>query len=266
MVKQIEAVIFDWAGTTVDHGSLAPVKAVSEVFARNGVALSDSDVRRDMGIYKKDHIRNILKIPSVEAAWLAHHGASPRESDVEALFADFIPLQFEVLETYSTVIPGVSETVERLRGRGLKIASTTGYTRPMLDILLASAGKRGYCPDISLCPDDVGGGRPHPWMCLRIALEFRLSSVRCAVKVGDTVSDIEEARNAGMWSVAVVNTGNEVGVSAEDLAALPASERETRFAEARQRLHAAGADYLIDNVTALEPVLEEINARLQERA
>jgi len=263
MVKQIEALIFDWAGTTVDHGSLAPVKAVSEVFARHGIQLSDADARRDMGIYKKDHIRNILNLPAIAAAWLANQGAPPKESDVETLFTQFIPLQFEVLETYSTLISGVTPTVERLRAQRLKIGSTTGYTRPMLDILLSSARRSGYSPDVSLCPDDVGGGRPHPWMCLRLALEFRLSSVACAVKVGDTVSDIEEAHNAGMWAVGVVNTGNEVGVSAEELTALPAVEREKKFTQARERLQAAGADYLIDNLAAIEPALEQINARLR---
>jgi phosphonoacetaldehyde hydrolase len=260
MVKQVEAVIFDWSGTTVDHGSLAPVKAVSELFARHGIQLSAADVRRDMGIYKKDHIRNILNTPHIAAAWHSNQDAPPKESDVEALFAQFIPLQFEVLEAYSTVISGVTQTVDRLRAQGLKVGSTTGYTRPMLDILLSSAKQIGYSPDLSLSPDDVGGGRPHPWMCLRIALEFRLSSVACAVKVGDTVSDIEEAHNAGMWAVGVINTGNEVGMSAEELAALPIAEREEKFEQARQRLLSAGADYLIDDIAGIQPVLAKINA------
>jgi len=77
------------------------------------------------------------------------------------------------------------------------------------------------------------------------------------------VSDIEEAHNAGMWAVGVVNTGNEVGVSAEELTALPAVEREKKFTQARERLQAAGADYLIDNLAAIEPALEQINARLR---
>ena len=265
MVRQVEAVIFDWAGTTVDHGSLAPVKAVSEVFARNGIKLTDADVRRDMGIYKKDHIHNILNMPAVAAEWRASKGAPPSEADVEALFAQFIPLQLEVLAAHSALISGVRLAVERLRTQGLKIGSTTGYTRPMLNSLLATAAKSGYCPDLSLCPDDVGGGRPYPWMCLRVALEFRLSSVGCAVKVGDTASDIEEARNAGMWAVGVTNTGNEVGMSAEELAALPVAERDKKFEQARQRLEAAGADYVIEEVAVLEPVLEQINMRLKER-
>jgi phosphonoacetaldehyde hydrolase len=262
MVSRVEAVILDWAGTTVDHGSLAPVKAVTEVFARNGIAISQAEARRDMGIYKRDHIRNILRMPETESKWRAARGVSPNESDVDALFAQFIPLQFEVLETYSGMISGVAQTVERLRRQGLKIGSTTGYTRPMFDVLLAAASKSGYSPDLSLCPDDVGGGRPNPWMCLRIAMEFKLSSVACAVKVGDTVSDIDEARNAGMWAVGVVKTGNEMGLSAQGLQAISAAEYELKAAQARGRLQDAGADYVIDDVNALEPVLDTINALL----
>jgi phosphonoacetaldehyde hydrolase len=262
MVKRVEAVIFDWAGTTVDHGSLAPVKAVTEVFGRNGIAVSEAEARRDMGIYKKDHIRNILRMPETVAKWRAHRGVAPNESDVDDLFAQFIPLQFEVLERYSGMISGVAQTVERLRSRGLRIGSSTGYTRPMSNILLAAARKSGYSPDVSLCPDDVGGGRPYPWMCLRIALEFKLSSVVCAVKVGDTVSDIDEARNAGMWAVGVVETGNEMGVSAQELQAMPAEECASKATRARARLRDAGADFLIDGVTALDPVLDKINALL----
>jgi len=262
MVKRVEAVILDWAGTTVDYGSLAPIKAVTEVFARSGVVLAPADARRDMGIYKKDHIRNILAIPKIVSEWRIKKGAPPNEADVEMLFEQFIPLQFEVLEACSGVIRGVPETVERLRSSGIKIGSTTGYTRPMLDILVSAAAKNGYRPDIALCPDDVGGGRPNPWMCLRIALEFKLSSVACAVKIGDTVSDLAEARNAGMWSVGVSDTGNELGLTQDELAALSELEREKRSKEAQARLEAAGAHYVIDRVANIEPVLEKINVRI----
>ena len=68
-----------------------------------------------------------------------------------------------------------------------------------------------------------------------------------------------------MWAIGVVNTGNEVGLRAEELAALPPAEREKKFEQARQRLQAAGPDYLIEDVSAIDPVLEQINARLQNR-
>src|SRR5262249_30278110 len=156
----LEAVILDWAGTTVDFGSLGPVRAVTALFAAENVPIEDEEARRDMGIFKKDHIRRILQMPRVAEAWRAERGAVPTESDVEELFIKFIPLQMEVLEHYSGVLPGVVEACASIRARGLKIGSTTGYTRPMLDILVASARAQGYQPDMALCPDDVGGGRP----------------------------------------------------------------------------------------------------------
>lgn len=262
-MKRLEAVIFDWAGTMVDHGSLAPVRAVTSLFARHGIELTDEEVRRDMGLFKKDHIRRILRQPRIGALWSGKTSRAAGEDDVEKLFAEFNPLQMEVLEQYSELIPGAAEISELLRADGIKVGSTTGYTRPMLEVLVARATAAGYRPHTALCPDDAGGGRPLPWMCLKIALLFGLSGVAAAVKVGDTLSDIQEGLNAGMWTVGVSATGNEVGLSAADLAALPAHERTRRSEHARETLHDAGAHYVIDSVRDLPPVLEKIELRLE---
>src|SRR5215813_11324704 len=128
-MKRLEAVIFDWAGTMVDHGSMAPVRAVTELFARHGIRLRDEDVRRDMGIFKKDHIRRILEIPSVSVEWSKVMGRRPDDQDVEALFIEFGPLQMEILGRHSELISGAAEMSERLRNIGLRLGSTTGYTR-----------------------------------------------------------------------------------------------------------------------------------------
>ena len=263
-MKRVEAVIFDWAGTTIDHGSLAPVRAVSELLHGRGIDVTDAEVRVDMGIYKKDHIRNVLRNPRVELQWRNRFGASPQEEDIEQLFQEFIPVQTNVLEARALVLPGVVELSKRLYSQGLKIGSTTGYTRPMLELVEKAANQQGYFPQRSYCPDEVRAGRPFPYMCLRLALDFELSSVAAAVKVGDTPSDIAEARNAGMWAVGVTSTGNEVGLDERDWAALRAAERAELLFSARKRLHAAGAHFIIDAARDLEPVIEQINGSLAD--
>ncbi|HYM25573.1 MAG TPA: phosphonoacetaldehyde hydrolase [Vicinamibacterales bacterium] len=261
-MTRLEAVIFDWAGTTVDHGSLAPVRAVTQVFRRRGITVTDADARRDMGIFKRDHIARVLAMPHVASQWRSAHGAAPADGDVESLFAHFLPTQMAILEDYSGVIDGVAAAVARLRQRRLRIGSTTGYTRRMLEVLVSRAKAQGYEADIALCPDDVGGGRPRPWMCLQIALAFQVGATAAVVKVGDTVSDIEEALNAGMWAVGVAATGNEIGLNASDLAALPDGERRRLLDAARERLKAAGAHYVIDSAAAVDSVLDPIEQRL----
>jgi phosphonoacetaldehyde hydrolase len=241
----ITAVILDWAGTTVDHGSLAPVAAMHALFASIGVEVSTDEIRASMGLHKKEHIRAI---------------AAPRGLDTDALYAAFIPKQMEVLAEHSDVIAGVGEAVERMRRRGIKIGSTTGYNRAMLDYVAAHAKTQGYAPDCALCPDDVGGGRPMPWMCYEAAVRLGAYPLWTMVKVGDTESDIAEGRNAGMWTVAVTRTGNEVGLSERDWSALGAAQRDGRLLAARQRLSAA--DYVIETVADVDGVLDMIDARV----
>ncbi len=260
---KLQAVILDWAGTTVDFGSISPIRAMQQVFRQRGIAVSDEEVRRDMGLLKKDHIRSLLRLPNVAEAWRQHSGWQPTESDVEALYREFQPVQLARLEQDSDVIPGVAEAIERMRQRGLKIGSTTGYTRPMLEILLKKAATQGYEPDCSLVPDDVGGGRPLPWMCYEIALRLKVYPLESFVKVGDTVADAEEGLNARMWTVGVVRTGNMVGLTQAQFAALSPAEREMRLQTGRERLMEAGTHYVIDSVSDFDSVFDEIDARLE---
>ncbi len=262
MSRKLEAIIFDWAVTTVDYGSLAPVRVLVQVFSVNGVPISDQQARLDMGLLKRDQIERILNSPQVARQWTLLHGRPPSCDDLDRLFAEFIPLQMECLAEYARLIPGTEELTTRLRRRGLKIGSTTGYTRPMLDLLIERAGAQGYLPDASLCPDDVGGGRPKPWMCYRLGMEFRLSASAACVKIGDTPADIAEGRNAGMWTVAVAATGNEIGLSEEQFADLTDAERNRRVAVARDNLLRAGAHYVADGVAQCEGILDEIERRL----
>ncbi|HEY1337947.1 MAG TPA: phosphonoacetaldehyde hydrolase [Bryobacteraceae bacterium] len=196
--QYLKALIVDWAGTTVDFGSLAPVAALQRVFEVSGVPVTAAEVRAHMGTLKKDQIRSICAGDRVAAAWAACHGHAPTETDVERLFAEFLPQQSEILTEFSAPIPGVTETVERWRAAGLRIGSTTGYTRELLDIVLPAAAAQGYSPDVSVTPDEVGGGRPKPFMCYRNAILLGVYPLWHWVKIGDTPSDIGESLNAGM--------------------------------------------------------------------
>lgn len=258
----LQAVILDWAGTTLDYGSLAPVRVLQQIFADQGIQVSEDEVRRDMGLLKKDHIRTLLGYPRIRGAWEDQHRHFPGESDVERLFAAFVPRQTECLALYSALIPGVVEAVRRSRDRGLKVGSTTGYTRPMLEILLRHAAAQGFAPDCALCPDDVGAGRPLPWMIYENAVRMKVWPLEAIVKVGDTITDIEEGLNAGVWTIAVAQTGNMIGVTEQVWRDWRNSERLKRMQDARDKLLAAGAHYVIDTLADLDGVVDEIGARL----
>ena len=259
----IQAVVLDWAGTAVDYGSFAPTAVFLRLFEQRNVQITPADARSGMGLMKKDHLRTILARPAVAVAWQAAHGAPPAESDVDDLFENFIPMQYAVLKDYAQPIPGLLETMTSLRKQNIKVGSTTGYLRGMMDILGPEAGQRGYTPDCIVCPDDVTAGRPAPWMCYRNAMELDVYPMQAMVKVGDTLVDVEEGLNAGMWTIGISLSGNLVGLSQNEIEAMTEAERQAVKQNAVNQLLQAGAHRVIDGIWELPAALADIEMRLQ---
>lgn len=258
----LKAVVLDWAGTTVDHGCMAPAETFVAAFAAMGVAITVAEARAPMGMAKWHHIRAITQTARVAEAWAATHGATPSDADVDALYARFLPLQVETVERHSGVIDGVLDTVAAFRARGLKIASTTGYPREVMAVVERVAAEQGYVPDVTVCAGDTPQGRPGPFMALKALIDLSIDPVEAVVKIGDTVVDVEEGLNGGMWSIGVAATGNEVGLTAAELAALPAEARGRAIAVARDKLARAGAHYVVERLADVPPLLDAIEARL----
>jgi phosphonoacetaldehyde hydrolase len=256
--RRLRAVILDWAGTTQDFGSLAPVGAFIEVFSRFRVPITIPQARGPMGIYKLDHIRAIAAIPDVADRWRKAHGSACTEVDVQAMYRELIPIQEQILPAFCQLIPGTVEAVGEIRARGYKVGSTTGYPRSVGAIAASHATEQGYEPDVMVCADEVPAGRPEPWMLLRAMEHLRVFPPSAVVKVGDTEADIAEGLNAGTWTVGVIRTGNYVGLTRSELAALHPQEKAHLFAAASQILRAAGAHFLIGSIAELPPVLDEI--------
>ncbi len=259
---RVRAVIFDLAGTTVDFGCRAPVDALIELFQRHGIQIAVEDVRQAMGIHKKDHLRAILQTRAVSEQWRAAQGERPDEADTERLFTEFIPIQTAAIGRHADVIPGVSETINQLRKRGIRIGATTGYSREMVKGLLRDVAASGFQPDNLICADDVPAGRPAPWMAVTSAMKLGIYPLEACVKVGDTVADIEEGLNAGMWTVGITWAGNEVGLSEQECESLGPDELTRRVTRATDRLGAAGAHFVIESVQDLLPVIEAIDSRM----
>ena len=261
---KLKAVLLDWAGTTMDYGCYAPAVVFVQVYKKHGVEITMEEAREPMGVHKKVHIRKISKIPAVARKWQGAHGRPCTERDVEKMYKEFIPMQLACLADYAELIPGTLEAVDKFRQRGLKIGSTTGYDSEMMAILLVEAKSRGYQPDSIVCATDVPAGRPEPWMCLKNAENLGVYPMDAIVKIGDTLPDIAEGLNAGMWTIGLAKTGNEVGLTAEEIEALEPEELDYKLTRARNRMAQAGAHYVVDGIWDCDAILDDINARLSK--
>jgi phosphonoacetaldehyde hydrolase len=258
---RFDLVILDWAGTMVDFGCHAPVRALCSAFAQRGVEISSVQARRDMGKAKEDHVRALLVDPAIAQAWLNSRGRAADDADVAALMTDLGPLMREQAARAAQLIDGAGAVVAALRAEGVKVASSTGYTREMMQPVLQAAAAQGYVPDHLVCSGETPQGRPTPLMIYKACADLGVWPLTRVAKVDDTEAGVREGRAAGCFTVGIAASGNEVGLSRDELSALPAAERAARIAAAEKSLFAAGADVVIETVALLPAVLRSAAER-----
>lgn len=265
---RVKAVILDWAGTVFDCGVFSPIAAFTKVFEQEGVPITVQEARAPMGTHKKVHIRKVTQMDSVRERWRAKFGRFPTEEDVDRLFKKAEPLQLEILPQYAQMITGVVDTVNNLKKDfQLKIGSTTGFTKPMVEVVRKIAAKHGYVPDAVVAADEVPQARPFPYMVWLNAIRLDISPISSIVKVDDTVDGVIEGITAGTWSVGLARTGNYMGMTEEELDKLEKEDPETylrMISKSYDLLSSAGAHYVIDDLSTLPRVIDDINRRLAQ--
>lgn len=260
----IQAIIFDWAGTTVDFGSCAPILAFQRLFADQGVEIDVNEARAPMGLEKRDHIVALLKMPRIAQVWRAVHGQDANETDIDRLYQEFIPHQLEAIPQCADLIPGALETFKDLRNRKIKIGSNTGYASMMMPELIEKAAQQGYLPDCIVTATDVTRGRPYPDMLWKNLMQLGTSDIKSVVKVDDTVVGIYEGLNAGCWTVGLAVSGNEVGMSYQAWQNCTIEEQGQLKTKAYKKMQSSGAHYVIDTIADLPSVLDQIEIRLAQ--
>ena len=261
---QVKGLILDWSGTTADAYVLAPAVVFVQVFQKHGVEVAMSEARGPMGLRKDLHIKAMTEIPQIRERWRSIHGQYPSQADVDQMFEDFVPMQLGCLRSYTTLLPLVAETTQSLQKQGIKIGSSTGFVRSMVDILEEDARKQGYTPDASVAGDEViNGARPKPFMVYRNLDLMDVHPIQSVIKVDDTVSGVGEALEAGCWGVGIARYSNYMDMDTlEEADSLSEDEIKRRLAHTRDLLQKAGAHYVIDTWQQMPDVIEDVNIRL----
>lgn len=259
-MSKFKAVVFDWAGTMIDFGSFAPMGVFVKAFETFGITASIAQARAPMGKPKWDHIRSMMDDPDIAAQWTDKYGAAPTDADVDKVYEVFVPMNEEVVADFADLVPGANDVIKDLRSKGLKIGSTTGYTRSIMERVLPRAAEQGYEPDNLVCADDLPEGRPGPLGMYQCFVDLVAYPPSAVIKVDDTEPGIAEGVAAGCLTVGLALSGNYAGKTPDELAALPEPEIEAIRQHATEKLKQAGADYVIDTVAELPALLEQLEA------
>jgi phosphonoacetaldehyde hydrolase len=267
-VGPLQAGILDWSGTIADPHVIAPAVVFVEVFNHFGCPISMHEARGPMGLRKDLHIQKILELPDVAARWQTAKGRKiDMANDVAAMFEYFVPAQCKVLPQFVSLLPGAAEATQYMQKElNMKLGSTTGFTRIMVDELLAGAMPQGYNPDTTIGGDEVENGmgfRPTPYMIYKNLVQLKVWPIESVVKVDDTTSGVDEGITAGCWSVGVAGWSNYTNIdTVAQWDALPLQEKKERVQYSRELLNATDAHYITDSIRELPAICHDINRRL----
>lgn len=223
---KLQLCVFDMAGTTVDEDNVV-YKTLQAAINAQGIAVSlDEVLEHGAGKEKHQAILDILR-------------AESNHSDIETVAQDaFADFQRKLDDAYRTLavkpIAGVSETIQQLRARGIKVVLNTGYSREVAEALLQKmAWQVGRDIDGLVTASDVTKGRPHPDMIEQAMALVDVNDAVQVLKAGDSAIDIHEGKNA--------QCGVTVGVLSG--------------AQTRRQLELAQPDYILNSLADLPEAL-----------
>ncbi|MGA2545860.1 MAG: 2-aminoethylphosphonate--pyruvate transaminase [Rectinemataceae bacterium] len=258
-LRNVQAVVLDWAGTAVDFGSIAPVQAFVRAFEAFGLYPTMAEVRSFMGRAKRDHVRALLGLESQRERWKSLRGREPDEEDVDELYTAVEDLLHTIAAERCEPIPGLVDFVSALRAAGARIGSTTGYSSEVMAAVVEASARAGYRADCVACPRPGTPGSPAPWLLFECARQLGVYPMDRIVKIGDTAADMEEARNAGTWAVGLSMSGNECGLDLDEYRSLDGGRAHEIRQAAAARLFDAGAHFVVDGPWDCMAVVEKID-------
>lgn len=253
----IRLVILDIAGTVCDgpqdlrhlypnDDGLAvkgPVIVFESMFRKHGMEVDWATIRRPMGKFKKEHLREILQIPEVSAQFVSVHKRPWGEADIDSMFDMFRPEMARVAATEDLIRPfeGVREAIDEMRAAGILVGCDTGYSKEACSAIYETLEKKhGVRFDVVADSENVRG-RPTPFLVYDCMYKANVYPPAAVVKADDIKAGVQEGANSGAWTVGLYSTGMH--------------DYET--------LRLAGADYLVPGARHLPSlVFNEIQPRL----
>lgn len=247
-----EAVIFDWAGTTIDYGGTAVYTALQQTFADCGLHLTMPELRAAFTGDATQTLQQLCRQPAIAAVLTKQH------SNWELLAHQYRARLLPLLPAASVLKPGIKALCAFLSANDIPYGATTTYDAAMLAIVQPLAAAAGFCPQVNITHASAAGAhRPAPTMN-RLAMQaLKVHNPAHAIIVGDTIADVVAAQNAGANAIGVLEGATVLGYAQPDWEALDQDAQRHLKHAAKTRYTNAGAEVIIDSASDLLTMIRQ---------
>lgn len=215
------------AGTTVNEDNVV-YKTLQKAINEKGFDITlDQVLVQGAGKEKLQAIKTILSV-------YAQNHDEQLAGSIYQVFIGYLKTAYDTLAIQPQ--DNAVKLFKELKQRKILAVLNTGYNRETAESLITKMGwQKGVEFDELVTASDVTHNRPDPDMILLAMKWMGITDAHTVVKVGDSIIDIEEGRNAGC--------GLNIGI--------------TTGAHTPEQLQSANPDYIINNLIELLPLVEK---------
>jgi phosphonoacetaldehyde hydrolase len=265
--KKIKYAILNFSGTIIDPYSLYSSTMLINTFARHKIDITSSETRKSMGLRKDVHINELLNDPYISRLWEETRGVYPSiQREGKMLFKEFNSEYFVLSEKFSKIIPGVENAINKLRDMNIKIGLTTGLDRKMVNIIDSSLKRQGIKLDCIVAGDEVLNGiKPYPHMLYKNLDILKVENINEVVKIGSTLKEIEEGKNAQCKTIGLSKYSHEVGIdSFSSLNEISEDKLSRKEEYSRQKMVNINPDAICDTLNDVPKIIKKWNEEKYE--
>ena len=200
-------IVSDMAGTTIQEQGIV-YSALYQTIKIIKPYVMKSDITKFTGHKKSDVIKHFVDEEKI---------SSPKNviRNLNSEFNYFLKKEYMDNPTVKLIHPELPDYFNMLRYNGVRVALNTGYNMEIQNLLIDKLNMINFIDDY-ISSEEVTHGRPFPYMIHELMERNNIDNISEVVKVGDTVADIREGKNACCDTVAVLSGADTLRMLKEE--------------------------------------------------
>jgi len=199
--------VCDMAGTTIQEKGIV-YNSLLKTIKMIKPDLDKSEITKFHGCSKSEVIKYFINDRKLNSP-------NKIQEHLESEFNYFLKNEYTKNNSVKLIHPDLPDYFNMLRDNGIKVALNTGYNKDIQNLLIDKLNMTNFIDDC-ISSDEVTYGRPYPFMIHKLMNRNNISDINNVIKIGDSVMDIKEGKNAGCKTVGVLSGADSRGILVEE--------------------------------------------------
>lgn len=202
ILPPIKLLVFDMAGTTVNEGGIV-YKTLYNTIKDCDLDIKEDEISNWYGANKYEVLDHFLMKSNIVSS---SQNKDKMRSELYNKFDTNLKHNYFSDNKLKLINDEIPPLFNKIREKDIKIALNTGYNKDIQEAIINKLDMKAFIDDY-ISSEEVSKGRPYPYMIYKLMERNKINSSSHVVKIGDSVNDILEGKNANCKATIGVLSG-----------------------------------------------------------